>query len=145
VNGPFSFEATMADLQLVIKTEDDRFFYDMPEVSPCSNCGVCCKHFRVSFYQGELDSFPLGFVPAEMTRTVTPFLVCMQGTENGNENGNGRCIALQPNNKCAIYANRPTPCREFAVYMADGSLNPKCIELRARYGIPPYETPLKAA
>ncbi|MFZ9990637.1 MAG: YkgJ family cysteine cluster protein, partial [Burkholderiaceae bacterium] len=80
----------MADLQLVIKTEDDRIFYDMPEQSPCSNCGVCCKHFRVSFYQGELDTFPNGFVPIAMTTPVTPFLVCMQGTENGNQNGTGR-------------------------------------------------------
>ena len=135
----------MADLQLVIKTEDDRIFYDMPEQSPCSNCGVCCKHFRVSFYQGELDTFPNGFVPVAMTTSVTPFLVCMKGTENGNQNGTGRCIALQPNNKCAIYSNRPTPCREFAVYMPDGSLNPRCIELRSRYGVPPYEPPLKAA
>ena len=135
----------MAALHIVTTTEDNRVFYDMPEQSPCSNCGVCCKHFRVSFYQGELDTFPMGFVPIAMTRSVTPFLVCMQGTENGADNGKGRCIALHPNNLCAIYDNRPTPCREFPVYMRDGSLNPKCTELRALYNVPPLPHPLKAA
>ena len=72
----------MAHLHTVIHTEDNRVFYDMPETSPCSNCGACCQHFRVSFYQGRLNSFPGGFVPVEMTSPVTPLLVCMQG--NGN-------------------------------------------------------------
>lgn len=131
----------MAHLHTVIHTEDNRVFYDMPETSPCSNCGACCRHFRVSFYQGELNSFPGGFVPVEMTSPVTPFLVCMQGTETGG----GRCIALQADNRCAIYANRPTPCREFPVYMEDGSLNPQCLKLRAQFGIGMPEPPLKAA
>ena len=87
----------------------------------------------------------MGFVPIAMTRSVTPFLVCMQGTENGADNGKVRCIALQPNNLCAIYDNRPTPCREFPAYMRDGSLNPKCTELRALYNVPPLPHPLKAA
>jgi len=134
-------ETPMAPLQIVIRTEDDRVFYDMPETSPCNDCGACCRHFRVSFYQGELDSFPGGFVPAEMSSPVTPFLVCMQGTEQGG----GRCIALQPDNRCAIYDKRPTPCREFPVYMEDGSLNPQCLRLRAQFGIGMPEPPQKAA
>lgn len=136
----------MALLQTIIRTEDNRVFYDMPESSPCTDCGACCRHFRVSFYQGELDSFSGGTVPAAMTSPVTPFLVCMQGTEYGK----GRCIALQPDNRCAIYENRPSPCREFPVYMEDGSLNPKCLELRTGHGIglpepDQPEPPLKAA
>lgn len=121
----------MEPLHTVIHTEDDRIFYDMPEHSPCSDCGACCQHFRVSFYQGELDSFPGGFVPTEMTTPLTPFLVCMKGTEQGH----GRCIALLPNNRCAIYERRPTPCREFPVYMDDGRLNPRCVALRQQFGI----------
>lgn len=130
----------MTHLQIVINTEDNRVFYDMPEVSICADCGACCRHFRVSFYQGELDSFPGGYVPAEMTSEVTPFMVCMQGTETG-----GRCVALQPNNRCAIYENRPSPCREFPAYLEDGSLNPKCVQLRAKFGIGMPEPPLKSA
>lgn len=131
----------MVDLQIVIQTEDNRVFYDMPEQSPCTHCGVCCRHFRVSFYQGELDSFPGGFVPAELTSVVTPFLVCMKGTEQGG----GRCIALQQDNRCTIYAQRPTPCREFPVYMEDGSLNPQCLRLRALHGIDMPEPPVRKA
>lgn len=131
----------MSHLQIVVNTEDNRTFFDMPESSICSDCGACCKHFRVSFYQGELNSFPGGLVPEELTSVVTPFLVCMKGTEQGN----GRCIALQPNNRCAIYENRPTPCREFAVYQEDGSLNPKCLQLRSQFGIGMPEPPLKSA
>lgn len=121
----------MAFNQIVIRTEDERVFYDMPDVSPCNDCGACCRHFRVSFYQGELDTFPGGLVPVALTTPVTPLLVCMRGTEQGN----GQCIALQDDNRCAIYANRPSPCREFPVFLDDGSMNPKCLELRLRPGL----------
>lgn len=131
----------MAPVHIVIQTEDQRTFFDMPEVSPCNGCGACCRHFRVSFYQGELDTFPGGVVPAEMTTTINATMVCMQGTEHGG----GRCIALQPDKRCAIYTQRPTPCREFPVYMPDGSMNPRCIELRMAQGIGMPEPPLKAA
>lgn len=123
--------------QITIRTDDDRVFYDMPETSVCNGCGACCRHFRVSFYQGELDSFPGGCVPAELTQTITPFLVCMNGTENGANGGKGRCVALQDDMRCGIYAHRPSPCREYAAILQDGSLNPKCVELRQRYGINP--------
>ena len=136
---------TTPNLQIVIRTEDDRVFYDMPEHSICNDCGACCKHFRVSFYQGELNTFPGGTVPAELTEPVTPFLVCMKGTANGNNNGVGRCVALQENNRCGIYENRPSPCREYAAYMEDGSLNPKCVQLRMLYGIGMPPQPLQAA
>ncbi len=140
-----SFRVNITPLQIAIKTDDDRVFYDMPEFSICNDCGACCKHFRVSFYQGELDTYPGGKVPAELTQRVTPFLVCMNGTENGNDGGKGRCVALQENNRCSIYDNRPSPCREYAAYMDDGSLNPKCVQLRQLYGIGMPTQPLKAA
>ena len=131
----------MAPLQIVIHTPDQRTFYDMPALSACNDCGACCRHFRVSFYQGELDSFPGGTVPLAMTSTLNPTMVCMQGTEHGGK----RCIALQPDKRCAIYANRPTPCREFPVYMEDGTLNPRCIQLRMAQGIGMPAPPLQAA
>ena len=135
----------MSSLQIVVNTDDNRTFYDMPEHSICNDCGACCKHFRVSFYQGELDTFPGGRVPAELTQPVTPFLVCMNGTEKGNDNGQGRCTALKDNNRCSIYEDRPSPCREYAAYTEDGSLNPKCVQLRMQYNIGMPQPPLKAA
>ena len=113
-------------------------FVDMPSDSsnPCLNCGACCNHFRVAFYQGELDYHPLGFVPDKMAVKVNDHIACMSGTESGG----GRCIALQgvvgQNISCAIYQNRPTSCRKYRVWLEDGSPNPDCQRLRAKVGLP---------
>ena len=47
----------------------------------------------------------------------------------GTEMGGGRCISLRgelgkPGIHCAIYENRPTPCREFDIWLPDGTPNP---------------------
>ena len=122
----------MKDVQIAIPTEDGRIYYDMTgKDNPCSGCNACCRHFRVSFYQGELDTQPGGHVPADLAVQLTPFRACMKGTESGY----GSCIALQPDGRCGIYQNRPSVCREFPVFMPDGSMNPECLRLRALYGI----------
>lgn len=92
-------------------------------LNPCTDCGVCCRSFRVAFYHGEPQ------VPAELTVQVSPFLACMKGTEHGS----GPCVALR-DNRCSIYSNRPSICRDFPAVI-DGARNPKCVELRARFGI----------
>ncbi|WP_153116790.1 YkgJ family cysteine cluster protein [Rhodocyclus tenuis] len=119
---------------------DGRVFIDMPDDAgnPCTACGACCAYFRVSFYCGELADGSGGIVPAELTRRISALLVCMQGTEKGR----GRCIALrgelgQPGIACSIYAQRPTPCREFAPWLADGTPSPDCQRVRAFIGLPP--------
>lgn len=123
----------MAPRQIVIQTEDGRVFYDMSASdNPCDGCGVCCRHYRVSFYQGETDDYPGGLVPAALTAPITPFRVAMRGTEAGH----GRCVAFQDDGRCGIYAQRPSPCREFPVFLDDGSWNPECIRLRSLYGVP---------
>lgn len=111
----------------------------MPESSenPCIACGACCAYYRVSFYCGELTGGSGGWVPVELTSMITPLMACMQGTESGN----GRCVALsgelgKPGISCNIYENRPTPCREFAVWLEDGTPNPDCQSTRARIGLP---------
>lgn len=122
----------MNEFQIAIPTGDGRVFYDMAgESSPCAGCGACCRHYRVSFYHGELDSQPGGCVPAELAAQITPFRACMKGTESGG----GRCVALQDDMRCGIYAQRPSVCREFAAIMPDGSLNPECVRLRELQGI----------
>jgi uncharacterized protein len=122
----------MNQTQIASLTEDGRVYYDMTGTdNPCSGCGVCCRHFRVSFYHGELDTQPDGYVPAEMAIQLTPFRACMKGTEAGS----GRCIALQEDTRCGIYAQRPSVCREFPALMPDGAMNPECLVLRARFGI----------
>lgn len=122
----------MNHLQIVSVNEDGSIHYDMSgENNACSGCGGCCRHYRVSFYHGELDSQPGGYVPADMAMPVTPFRACMKGTENGS----APCIALQPDLRCGIYAQRPSVCREFPAFMPDGTVNPECIRLRELLGI----------
>ena len=112
---------------------------DMSEPNPCLDCGICCTHFRISFYWAEADDAPGGFVPAVMTEKLNHHLRCMKGS---NDVPRG-CSALagQPGTSvlCTIYENRPTPCREFPVYHEDGSPNPKCDEMRATIGLPPLQ------
>jgi uncharacterized protein len=126
----------MNQTQMASLTEDGSVYYDMTGTdNPCSGCGACCRHFRVSFYHGELDTQPDGYVPAGLTLQLTPFRACMKGTQAGG----GRCIALQEDMRCGIYAQRPSVCREFPALMPDGTMNPECLELRARLGIPGSE------
>ena len=107
------------------------------EFNPCLSCGACCAHFRVSFYCGEVAGENGGRVPLELVTPISPLRVCMAGTERGA----GRCVALRgelgkPGIHCAIYEDRPSPCREFEVWQPDGSVNPDCQRLRAALGLP---------
>ena len=120
-----------ASVQTVILTEDGRKHYDLAERNnPCFRCGACCFHYRVSFYQGELDSQPGGCVPSILAVAVTPFRVAMRGTETG-----GRCMALGGDGRCTIYQQRPSTCREFPAFLENGERNPECLRLQALYGL----------
>lgn len=106
------------------------------DATPCLSCGACCAHFRVSFYFGEVDGVHGGQVPQELVTQIGPLRVCMKGTEAGG----GRCVALRgepgrPGILCAIYEQRPTPCREFPVWQPDGTPNPDCQRLRLTLGL----------
>lgn len=119
--------------QISVGSEDERVAHDMAgSGDPCVGCGCCCKFFRVSFYHGELDTQPGGYVPEALTASVTPFRACMKGTESGE----GRCIALQADNRCSIYEKRPSVCREFPALLEDGSLNPECVRLKRLFSLP---------
>jgi Fe-S-cluster containining protein len=127
-------------VQVVRLQDDNRVFVDMADSdeNPCLSCGACCQHFRVSMYMGEMASSPGGTVPDEWVSAVNPFIVCMKGTEKGH----GRCIALRgavgkPGIRCEIYHRRPTPCREYRVWLDDGTPNPDCQRLRANIGLAP--------
>ncbi len=108
----------------------------MTTFNPCLDCGICCTHFRISFYWAEADDSPGGFVPAHMTEKLTHHLRCMKGSNDVPR----RCSALEgelgKSVSCSIYEQRPTPCREFPVYLEGGLPNPKCDELRATIGLP---------
>lgn len=123
-----------ATLEAVLYTPPNDEIFDE---NPCLSCGVCCSHFRVSFYSGELSGETGGTVPVELTTKVGPLRACMKGTEQGE----GRCIALrgtlgQPGIHCAIYPDRPTPCRDYQIWELDGSPNVDCQRLRSKHGLP---------
>ncbi len=103
----------------------------------CQSCGVCCSTFRVSFYWAETTAAEDGFVPVEMTEQMNLYRACMKGTSSHTP----RCAALSGNLgervSCTIYENRPSPCREYNVFLEDGSLNPRCNQARAKHGFEP--------
>jgi len=100
------------------------------EKNPCFECGMCCQHFRVSFYHGEIEGNGTGTVPAELTTKVSAHLVCMKGTEKGG----APCVALrytaEAGYRCSIYEQRSSTCRNFNILNEDGTPNPKCQELQ---------------
>ncbi|TKI08138.1 YkgJ family cysteine cluster protein [Martelella alba] len=104
--------------------------------NPCMHCGACCAWFRVSFYWAEGDDGG-GSVPSGLTEGLTPFLRCMSGTNEKKP----RCCALRGevghSVHCAIYSDRPSPCREFAMSGDGQQRNSACDRARAAYGLAP--------
>jgi Fe-S-cluster containining protein len=103
--------------------------------NPCISCGICCSNFRVSFYHGEIEGMPCGWVPAHLVEKLTESRACMQGTSQKNP----RCVALSgtlgAQTACTIYAQRPSPCREFEAWEEDGLPNERCQKLRVAHGL----------
>ena len=103
--------------------------------SVCRHCGACCASFRVSFYWGEADDAPGGWVPSDITEKVSPYLCCMQGTNAAAP----RCDQLQgdiPGAICRIYPLRPSTCHDMQPYTINGQVNEQCTRARAIYGMP---------
>ena len=104
--------------------------------TPCTSCGACCAGLRVSFYWGEADDAPAGWVPVALTTQVTPQRRAMAGTDRVPP----RCVALAGEIgvqvSCRIYAQRPSPCREFNWHGEGGAANARCNQQRARHGLP---------
>ncbi len=110
----------------------------MPRVShPCLSCGACCAAFRVSFHWAETapgaDSAGL---PESLTERLDPHRLTMRGTWARQP----RCVALQGevgvSTRCAVYAQRPSPCRELQSSWEHGTHSPQCDKARAAHGLP---------
>lgn len=129
----------MNEKQIIKIQHDGRVFIDMPDddANVCKSCGACCNYFRISFYFGEIDTMKQGFVPDEKAEKLNSFFACMKGTNN--KPTQNRCIALKgeigKDVSCSIYHNRPSPCREFAVFDDNGAMNPRCIKARQAHGL----------
>lgn len=94
--------------------------------NPCLACGACCKTYRVSFYWAEAEERGL---PDALVERVSAHIACMAGTNSSTP----RCAALGTGAAgplgCAVYPQRPDPCRE--VQPGDD----KCQRARARHGL----------
>ena len=60
---------------------------------------------------------------------------------NGTDQMLPRCVALSgvvgQKTNCEIYANRPSPCRDFKASFEDGIENPECAKARASFALAP--------
>jgi Fe-S-cluster containining protein len=105
--------------------------------SPCRSCGACCATYRVTMPRSELDSAPGGRVPTRLTEAYTATTACMRE----HPDVPGRCIALAGSIgtavNCAIYAQRPDACSEFAPLALLGLEDESCTAARRRHGLPP--------
>ncbi|MEW6444977.1 MAG: YkgJ family cysteine cluster protein [Pseudomonadota bacterium] len=107
----------------------------MSDANPCLSCGACCSTFRVSFYWTEAEPAAGGCVPPELTDKLNDFRAVMKGTNRPEP----RCAALQGDvggfTPCAIYENRPSPCREFLMALDDPEQDTACDRARERWGL----------
>ena len=105
----------------------------------CTHCGACCATYLVTFSRQELDTEPGGWVPTEFANDDSIFSRCakMRGTQHHPR----RCVALRGtigvDVSCAIYEQRPSPCRDFSQEADEGHGDARCGDARRFHGLPP--------
>lgn len=103
---------------------------------PCQRCGACCAAFVVAFHWSEAEGHT---ALAALAEPLDPHRLAMRGTFSRAP----RCVALRgevgDDSACAIYAQRPSPCRELAPAWEHGMPSPQCDRARARHGLAPLQ------
>lgn len=115
------------------------FVMSIPEnLHPCQKCGACCAIYRVSFWRSELSSGGNWKVPSQVVEDSGGSFVSLKGTTKTHRPA---CNSLQGKVGrqvgCAIYENRPSPCRNFEASYEDGYHRPRCDEARRGHGLKP--------
>lgn len=100
------------------------------DANPCLDCGACCAFFRVSFYWAEAEA---NGIPADLTEPINLRFSCMAGTNQRAPHCRALIGDVGQRVGCAIYPQRPNPCRE--VQAGDA----QCNKARAGYGMPAIE------
>lgn len=108
----------------------------MSTVSICQQCGACCAAFRVTFHGSELESQG-GRVPDGLAEHETGDLYQLRGTDYARPRCAALCGTLGESVWCGIYAERPSPCREFGARADFGVFEAACHRARSRNGLPP--------
>jgi Fe-S-cluster containining protein len=91
----------------------------------------------VKFYWREAEK-GANAVPMESVEEFSDLQRVMRGTNDKHYN---RCVELKgeigSQVACQIYANRPSPCRNFSASFENGVQNTRCDEARAIYRLRP--------
>lgn len=101
---------------------------------PCLRCGACCASYRVAFHWLEAQD---DAVLESASQRLDPHRLAMNGTCAEPL----RCEALTGvigvHVACAIYAHRPSPCRDLTASWEDGQVHSQCDRARHRHGLAP--------
>ena len=108
----------------------------MAESSPCTTCGACCAHYRVSFHWLECQGSG-GRVPDDLVEVVSPSRVAMKGTCGSKPRCHSLAGDIGTHVACEIYEQRSDPCRNFDASWSQGEHNPRCDTARAAHGLKP--------
>lgn len=104
--------------------------------NPCLECGACCAYYRVSFYWAEGNDAAPGGVPVELTEPLNAVLRAMRGTNQTKPCCKALYGDIGRQVYCTVYAQRPSPCREFMPAWRDGQPNERCDRARRQWGLP---------
>lgn len=100
----------------------------LPLTAPisCEGCGMCCHHYNVDVRNWET------YVPAQLVQIEHPQHYKRAPKAVlwlGRRDKDGACVALQEDQRCGIYTQRPAACRTFAVG------GKRCLEHRLQAGL----------
>ena len=106
-------------------------------IHPCLSCGACCARFRIAFHWAEADPALGGVVPPEAVVRWDAHRVALRGTDRKQPHCEQLRGEVGREVNCAIYAQRPTPCRELTPSWENGRRNDQCDRARSAYGMAP--------
>ena len=102
-----------------------------PATFHCQRCGACCRvPGYVALEPGEVESIAtfLGMDVYAFSETYTR-LTWNRGGLSLTEQGDGRCIFLQPDNTCRIQPVKPAQCKGFPFLWRSKTLERECAAL----------------
>lgn len=110
---------------------------------PCLSCGACCAAFVVAFHWSEADG-PVteadaerAGIPDAMTERLDAHRLAMRGTWARQPHCTALRGAVGGPTRCAIYAQRPSPCRDLQPAWEHGAPSPQCERARRLHGLAP--------
>jgi len=101
---------------------------------PCQRCGACCAAFVVAFHWSEAEG---DTALAALAEPLDPHRLAMRGTFSRTPRCGALLGEIGSESACAIYAQRPSPCRDLAPAWKYGEPSPQCDRARARHGLAP--------